>query len=157
MDALRFRLGEIVAEERERVGEVRALVDEDDEVVIRLEPVGPDFAVRQEDEGRYVVVGRRIERWVQMLPISDWEAARYLQGRLRRAGVERALVDAGARSGDDVVIGDAVFEFEPELDDLPAEERAAVLAAEAEEELADLDDAEEAGGVVIDDDPEPWR
>jgi hypothetical protein len=38
-----------------------------------------------------------------------------------------------------VVIGDAVFDFEPELDDLPPEEREAVLAAEAEADLEDDD------------------
>jgi hypothetical protein len=75
-----------------------------------------------------------------MLPIQDWEAARYLQGRLRRAGVERALVESGARARGEVVIGDAVFDFQPELDDLPAEEREAVLAAEAEAELEGEDD-----------------
>ncbi len=69
-----------------------------------------------------------------MLPIEDREAARYLQGRLRRAGVEKALVTAGARAGDEVVIGEAVFDFEPDLDDLPQDERDAVLAAEAEAE-----------------------
>ncbi len=154
LDALRFRLGELVAEERDRVGEVRELAGEDDEeVVIRLEPTGPDFAVRADAEGRFVVTGRRIERWVQMLPIADWEAARYLQGRLRRAGVERALIDAGARAGDEVVIGDAVFDFEPELDDLPAEEREAVLAAEAEQELGEYDDADEDEAAV---DDEHW-
>ncbi len=135
IDALRFRLGQLVAEERDRIGEVRELIDHDEEVVIRIEPKGPDFSVKRDEDDRFVVVGKRIERWVQMLPVTDWEAARYLQGRLRRAGVEKALIEAGARSGDDVVIGDSVFEFEPELDDLPAEERAAVLAAEAEEEL----------------------
>lgn len=145
LDALRFRLGELVAAERDRVGEVRELLDHDEEVVIRIEPTGPDFTVEQDVEGRYVVLGRRVERWVQMLPIGDWEAARYLQGRLRRAGVERALIDAGARAGDEVVIGDAVFDFEPELDDLPAEEREAVLAAEAEEELDEQDEVSYAG------------
>jgi GTPase len=53
--------------------------------------------------------------------------------------VERALIEAGARAGDEVVIGDAVFDFEPELDDLPPEEREAVLAAEAEADLEDDD------------------
>lgn len=149
LDALRYRLGELVAAERDRIGDVRS-VERDEEVVLRIEPAGPDFTVGRDADGRYVVVGRRIERWVQMLPIEDWEAARYLQGRLRRAGVERALVDAGARQGDDVVIGDAVFDFAPELDDLPPEERAAVLAAEAEDD--DLDDAAED---VSHDDPEP--
>jgi len=134
LDALRYRLGALVDRERSEVGEVRAVVGDDEEVLLRIEPAGPDFTVSRDGTDRFVVAGRRIERWVQMLPIEDREAARYLQGRLRRAGVEKALVTAGAREGDEVVIGDAVFEFEPDLDDLPQDERDAVLAAEAEAE-----------------------
>ncbi len=129
LDALRFRLGALVAEERARVG-VRSAAPSEEEVVIHLAPTGPDFTVQRGEDGAYHVVGRRVERWVQMLPLEDRGAVRYLQGRMRRAGVERALISAGARSGDDVVIGDAVFTFDPELDDLPAEERAAWLAGE---------------------------
>jgi GTP-binding protein len=138
LDALRYRLGALVDEERAHIGEVRHLVDPGEEVLLRIEPKGPDFTVSRDGEGRFVVAGTRIERWVQMLPIEDHEAARYLQGRLRRAGVEKALIAAGARAGDDVVIRDSVFDFEPDLDDLPADERAAVLAAEAEEGLEEL-------------------
>ncbi len=129
LDALRFRLGALVAEERARVG-VRTVAPVDEEVVLRPMPIGEDFRVQRGSDGAYHVVGRRVERWVQMLPLEDRGAVRYLQGRLRRAGVERALVDAGARTGDDVVIAEAVFSFEPELDDLPADERAALLAGE---------------------------
>ena len=129
LDALRFRLGALVAEERARVG-VRSAAPSEEEVVIHLAPTGPDFTVQRGVDGAYHVVGRRVERWVQMLPLEDRGAVRYLQGRMRRAGVERALISTGARSGDDVVIGDAVFTFDPELDDLPAEERAAWLAGE---------------------------
>jgi GTPase len=139
LDALRYRLGALVAEERARVGTTRVEAPVDEEVVIRLTAPGPDFEVRRDPDGTFLVVGRRMERWVQMLPLEDGGAVRYLQGRLRRAGVERALVAAGAREGDDVAIGDAVFEFAPDLDDLPPEERAEVLAAEAEE-LGELDD-----------------
>jgi GTPase len=135
LDALRYRLGELVAAERARVGTVRAEEPADEEVLLRLVPQGPDFEVSRDGAGRYEVTGQRVERWVQMLPLEDWEAVRYLQGRLRRAGVERELIAAGARTGDDVVIGDAVFEFAPELEDLPADEREAILAAEAAEEL----------------------
>jgi len=78
-----------------------------------------------------------VERWVAMLPIDDPGAARYLQGRLRRAGVERALVAAGARRGDVVLIGDVEFAFDPDPQDLPPEEREALLAGEAD--TADLD------------------
>lgn len=129
LDALRFRLGAMVAEERAHVG-IRTQQPDDQEVLIRLAPTGPDFHVQRGADGAFHVVGRRVERWVQMLPLEDVGAVRYLQGRMRRAGVDRALADAGARSGDDVVIGDAVFAFEPELEDLPEEERAALLAGE---------------------------
>jgi Obg family GTPase CgtA-like protein len=37
-----------------------------------------------------------------------------LQKRLVREGVERQLVGAGARRGDEVVIGSVTFEFIPE-------------------------------------------
>jgi GTPase len=131
LDALRFRLGALVAEERERIG-IRTEGPSDEEVLLEPVPAGPDFTVQRGEDGAFHVVGRRIERWVQMLPLEDIGAVRYLQGRLRRAGVDRALVGAGARSGDDVVIGQGVFTFEPELDDLPAEERAALLAGEAD-------------------------
>jgi hypothetical protein len=57
---------------------------------------------------------------------------------MRRAGVERALISAGARQGDTVVIGGIEFLFRPELDDLPPDERAAILAGEIDEVDADL-------------------
>ena len=149
LDRLRYRLGALVADERVRVGVRVVEPDLDEEIVLRPAPTGPDFAVTRLGEGSYEVTGERVERWVQMLPLEDWEAVRYLQGRLRRAGVERALIDAGARSGDEVVIREAVFDFEPNLDDLPAEEREAVLAAEAEEDRpdgVDADGAQEGAG-----------
>ncbi|MFA9430850.1 GTPase ObgE [Egicoccus sp. AB-alg2] len=142
LDPLRYRLGAMVAAERAARGEV--LVEAaapDREVVLRLTSRERDFEVTSTDDG-YQVLGDRVERWVQMLPLDDWEAVRYLQGRLRRAGVEKALIEAGARKGDDVVIGEMVFEFDPDLDDLPAEERDAILAGEQDPE-DDVDAAAE--------------
>ena len=141
LDPLRYRLGQLVHELRQF--DEPAVLEESDHVVIRFQPDEPDFAIRVAEDG-FEVVGRRIERWVQMTPIEQPEAARHLQGRLRRAGVDRALAAAGARSGDDVFIGEVVFEFEPDIDDLPEEERLAILAGE----LADEDDGtptDEAG------------
>lgn len=139
IDGLRFQLGEMVYADRKQ----RETVPEEDdlaETTIILTPAGEDFSVERIAAGQYVVRGRRVERWVQMLPIEDRGAARYLQGRLRRAGVERALIGAGARDGDDVQIGSNVFVFAPEIDDLPEEEREAILAGE----LDDVDDASTA-------------
>lgn len=137
LDRLRYRLGALVAADR---AEPPTAADAVEEVVIGPGAAASDFAVSRHRTGAFQVTGDRVERWVQMTPLDNAEATRYLQGRLRRAGVERALVAAGARAGDDVVIGEVVFAFEPDLDDLPADERAAVLAGE-------LDDAE-AGGAT---------
>ncbi len=154
LDTLRFTLGALVAEERARVG-LRTEAHDEEEVVLELAPAGPDFTVQRGGDGAYHVVGRRVERWVQMLPLEDRGAVRYLQGRMRRAGVEKALIAAGARSGDDVVIADAVFTFDPELDDLPADERAAVLAGEADVEVQGDAPAGDGGAAVQDGEPAP--
>ena len=147
LDPLRYRLGELVAAARASDEEAVAA---DSGVVITLGDDRDDFDVVRTDGGMYQVVGERMRRWVQMLPIDNQDALRYLQGRLRRAGVDRALVEAGARAGDEVLIGDAVFDFEPEIDDLPEEERLAVLAAELDDED---DDGEAARRSVRSDRP----
>ncbi len=146
LDALRYALAALVDDERRHVGG-RHVERERRETVIHLRPVDDGFDVHRDRDGTFVVRGRRIERWVTMLPVEEPQAAAYLQGRLRRAGVERALVDAGARAGDDVVIADVVFTFDPELEDLPDDERRAVLADEdPSREDAHVDDA--SGGEL---------
>ncbi len=89
---------------------------------------GADITVERRDTG-WRVRSERVERWVVMTDLDNDDAVRYLQGRMVRAGVERALVAAGARHGDPVEIAGAVFDFDPEPADLPsgeAEEEAAV-------------------------------
>jgi GTP-binding protein len=153
LDALRYRLSELVAEERARRGPLVPEEPSDEEVLVTLTPRGPATEVHREEDGTFVVTGEQVERWVQMLPLDDAGAVRYLQARLRRAGVESALVAAGARHGDDVVIGELVFSFDPELEDLPPDERAALLAAEAAEEAAASDpDLVDVLDDVLDDD-----
>lgn len=144
LDPLRYRLGELVAAARSSDEEEVAA---DSGVVITLGEERKDFEVVRTDDGMFEVVGDRMRRWIQMLPIDNHDALRYLQGRLRRAGVDRALVQAGAREGDEVLIGDAVFDFEPEIDDLPEEERLAILAAELDDEDDDGDAARVAVGA----------
>ena len=122
LDPLRWRLAELVRAAREAAPSVDELEAQPQLITYDLDE-DRGFEVGRDDAGRYVVTGRRIRRWVQMLPSDNPDALRYLQGRLRRAGIERALIDAGARAGDDVVIGGAVFEFTPEFDDLPEGER----------------------------------
>jgi len=97
----------------------------------------------------------RIERWVLMTDLANPDGVRYLQGRLVRAGVEKALLAAGAVRGDPVEIAGAVFDFDPELaedpeladdvDEPDALDGAGVAVAEADVVVADADEGE-AGG-----------
>ena len=60
------------------------------------------------------VLGDRPERWVAMSDLDNSEAVAHLQRRLRRAGVDELLAAAGAQPGDEVLIGGAAFEYQPD-------------------------------------------
>jgi GTP-binding protein len=78
-----------------------------------LRPGRDPFTVRREGR-RFRVTGPRVERWVAEADLEDPHQVTVLQRRLVRAGVERRLAEAGARRGDEVVIGDSAFEFIPD-------------------------------------------
>jgi GTPase len=69
---------------------------------------------------RYLVSGAKLTRWVRQTDFANDEAVGYLADRLKRLGVEDALVAAGADPGDDVAIGEGdeavLFDWEPSLD-----------------------------------------
>lgn len=77
-------------------------------------PLGPSFTVRREGEG-WRVEGRLAERAVAFSDLTVAEAADMAARRLARLGVDEALAAAGAEEGDDVHIGDLVFEFHRDL------------------------------------------
>jgi GTP-binding protein len=69
-----------------------------------VERVGPrSFAVR----------GRGIERLLQRHDMENADAMAYLEGRLRRLGVLRALEDEGFQPGDEIEIAGTAFELDP--------------------------------------------
>lgn len=69
--------------------------------------------VEQEESHAWRVHGSGIERMVVQTEWDNDEAVAFLQRRMERAGVERALTAAGAVAGDEVRIMDIAFEFEP--------------------------------------------
>ena len=85
-------------------------VGEDREGYVLHRPIGPGFTVRRV-EGVWIVDGRDAERAVAFHDLTIPEAADLAAKRLKRLGVDDALRDAGAKSGDDVRIGDLVFAF----------------------------------------------
>lgn len=110
LDRLMFTIADLV-EGAERRGE--------GDGYILHRPIDDGFTVTREG-GRWIVAGRRAERAVAFDDLTKPEAADLAARRLARAGVDDELRRLGARPGDDVQIGDLVFEFRDEGD--PSEE-----------------------------------
>ena len=119
LDPLRYRLADLVRQARAE----RADPEHPDPVerpVLRPRQVRneKDFTIERValggDEYGWRVHSDRLERWVAQLDLGNEDAVDYLQGRLKRAGLETALAEAGAHPGDDVELGGAVFVFQPE-------------------------------------------
>jgi Obg family GTPase CgtA-like protein len=78
-------------------------------MIVVHRPLPEGFTVEPVGAGEFRVVGRVAERAVALNDVTTDEAADYVQGRLRRIGVDRALGRAGARDGDLVHIGELSF------------------------------------------------
>lgn len=70
------------------------------------------FEVRNLGGHVFQVTGRGVERMVIMTEWDNEEAIVFLQSRLVRAGVEKALIEAGAVDGDEIRIAGRAFQFE---------------------------------------------
>jgi GTP-binding protein len=106
LDRLVGRTLDLVRQAREQAAMAAA-----EPVVHRPAPEG--FSVERTPEG-FVVRGRPAERAVAVNDITNLQALEYVQGRLRRLGVDRALARAGAREGDLVQVGGFSFEYQPD-------------------------------------------
>jgi GTP-binding protein len=81
------------------------------ETFVVLRPAEEGFAIVRDDDGAWRVTGRNAERVVAMADLTNEEAVAYVQDRLRKMGVERALARAGAREGDVVRVGPVELEY----------------------------------------------
>jgi len=81
-------------------------------VIHRPEPEG--VLVERDTDGAFIVRGRPAERAVAVNDLTNVEALSYVQHRLRRLGVDRALVRAGAHEGDLVRVGTFTFTYTPD-------------------------------------------
>ena len=116
---LSFTLARLVLEHRASLPELETArpvirpkaVDSREAITVRL--------THKDGEEVYQIRGDKPERWVRQTDFTNDEAVGYLADRLAAAGVEDALMKAGAFAGDTVVIGDLdsgiVFDWEPTL------------------------------------------
>ena len=71
-----------------------------------------EFEIKQISAGVFEVSGKKPVRAVVQTDLDNEEAVVFLQHRLKRMGVERALAEAGAVDGDEIQIAGRSFEFE---------------------------------------------
>jgi GTPase len=109
--ATRTGLDEFLGRVADLVAEARA-EPEAPEAVVVLRPQEEGISVVREDTGVWRVEGRAAERAVAVSDFSDPDALVYVQQRLQKIGVDRALARAGARDGDVVRIGGTELEYE---------------------------------------------
>ena len=108
------------------------------------EPVRPPMVVRETpitvarsmSGTGWIVRGGAVEGLVARFDSTNRDAVAYLQRHFVNMGVYKALAKAGAASGEEVVIGDAVFDYFDEAS-IEAAARAEEEAERAEEEAAE--------------------
>lgn len=96
-------------------GKVRDLTEEmkepeEEHAVYR--PSWSGLWVECDEEGRYVVCGHEAERLALKTDWENREALEHFQRELERQGVVGALRRAGAEEGDEIRIGEQVFDFQ---------------------------------------------
>jgi GTP-binding protein len=109
--ATRSGLDEFLGRVADLVDEARVEPDAPDPIVV-LRPQEEGISIVQEAAGVWRVQGRVAERAVSVSDFRDPDALVYVQQRLQKIGVDRALARAGAREGDVVRIGDTELEYE---------------------------------------------
>jgi GTP-binding protein len=78
-------------------------------------PAGPGgFSVEQVAPGSYAVGGRGIERLLARHDLDNEDALAYVEERLRKIGVLRALQARGFQAGDQLTIAGVAFELDPD-------------------------------------------
>jgi GTPase len=85
------------------------------EAYVVLRPGEQGFSVVREGAHEWRVSGRPAERAVALADLTNPEAMSYVQQKLARMGVERALARAGAADGDVVRIGEIELTYEESL------------------------------------------
>jgi GTPase len=76
-------------------------------------PGDDGFRVERTGDGAFRVTGGRVERLISRHDMDNEDAQRYVEDRLAKMGVIRALEAAGFEPGDDVEIAGIVFELDP--------------------------------------------
>ncbi len=86
-------------------------VQADESKEYNYEPEAKQFTIEKDAEHSFVVKGDRVELLLQRTNLDHQDGIMRFARQLKSMGIEDALIDAGAESGDSVTILDFTFEF----------------------------------------------
>lgn len=104
MDALLERVWTLLTEYEEEPDEI------DEEVVYKAVDK-PDFEIKRDDDGAFVITGPRVERLVAMTNFDDDQSLRRFQRIWRYMELDKLLQEKGIQEGDTVRIYSKEFEY----------------------------------------------
>lgn len=80
-------------------------------VVYRYEPKRPDYKIENLGNGKWKVISEKVDRLVEEVDFNKEADVYALAATLTKMGIEKALYQAGARHGDQVIVGRYVMDF----------------------------------------------
>lgn len=80
-------------------------------VVYRYEPKRPDFYVKKDAPNRWKIVSQKVDSLCDQYDLYDPDQAYQFALLLDKMGVDKALRDAGARDGDQVIVNNYILDF----------------------------------------------
>lgn len=83
----------------------------EDTVVYRYEPKRPDFYIEKDAPGRWKVVSEKVDNLCDQYDLYDADQAYQFGLQLSKMGVDKALRQAGAKDGDQVIINNYILDF----------------------------------------------
>lgn len=80
-------------------------------VVYRYEPKRPDFTIENLGNRKWRVVSEKVDRLAESVDFSKEEDTYAFANTLSKMGIDEALRKAGARDGDQVIVGTYIMDF----------------------------------------------
>ncbi len=110
LDAVLYAAMEGIEQAR-REAEEADRTEKDETVVYRYEPKKPDFTIVSLGNGRWKVESARIDRLAEQVDFDREDETYQFALTLQKLGIDAALYEAGAREGDQVIIGTYVMDY----------------------------------------------
>lgn len=80
-------------------------------VVYRYEPKRPDFYVKKDAPNRWKIVSQKVDNLCDQYDLYDPDQAYQFALLLDKMGVDKALREAGAKDGDQVIVNNYILDF----------------------------------------------